>query len=62
MSNPEYLFDKYEEDADSMLKNINRLRVRASRWREVADLLMSRNPTDNGLGRRMYAALTDAES
>ena len=62
MSNPEYLFDKYEEDAEHMLKNINRLRVKASRWREVADLLMSRDPTENGLGRRMYAALTDAES
>lgn len=62
MTNNEYLFDKYEEDAESMLKNIHRLRVNAKRWREVADLLMSRDPSENGLGRRMYAALTDAES
>lgn len=62
MTNPEYLFDKYEEDAEFMLGNINRLRVKASRWREVAELLMSRDPRENGLGRRMYAMLKDAEA
>jgi hypothetical protein len=61
MSNPEYLFDKYEEDAEFMLGKMKQLRVSAARWREVADLLMSRDPSENGLGRRMYAALTDAE-
>jgi hypothetical protein len=62
MINPEYQFDKYEEEADRMLTTINRLKVTSSRWREVAMLLMSNDPREVGLGRRMYAALTDAES
>lgn len=59
--NNEYLFDKYEEDAQHMLAHVSKLRADVRRWREIADLLMSRDASENGLGRRMYAALTDAE-
>jgi len=59
--NKEYLFDRYEEDAEHMMRDVERLRRTADRWREIADLLMSRNPSDNGLGRRMYAIFAGDE-
>ena len=57
--NNEYFFDKYEEDAESMMMNVVRLRKRAAAWREIAELLMSRDERDNGLGRRKYAEMVE---
>lgn len=55
--NPEYMYDKYEDDIDHLLAKIRRLQVEVVRWRDIADLLMSNHPSQIGLGRRLYAAI-----
>jgi hypothetical protein len=59
--NNEYLFDKYEEDADFMMRNIGALKSKVMRWKEIAELLMSDNPAEVGKGRRLYYSYTEGE-
>jgi len=59
--NNEYLFDKYEENADHMMRSISTLRAKAMRWKEIAELLMSDNPTEVGKGRRLYYSYTQGD-
>lgn len=61
MFNADYVFDRYEEDAEHLLNALKKARTDARRWREIAELLMSRNMAEVGVGRRMFAALQESE-
>lgn len=54
MTNPEYLFDKYEEEAQALRNKIQALKGSVGAWKYIANLLMSDDPAEREFGKSIY--------